>query len=482
MVNPPYTYPVSAVNNGDHKGLNAGAGGSWLSSTTTFPQWVQVDFNGSKTISQIGVFSLQDNYANPIEPTETTTFSLYGLTGFDVQYWTGSTWATVPGGSVSGNNKIWKKISFAPLTTSKIRVLINGSVDGWSRVVEVEAWTGTPANINWLVPDHLGTPRIILDQTGSFANLKRHDYLPFGEELTAGTGGRTAAMGYLPGDNVRQKFTSKERDNETGLDYFGARYFSSTQGRFISADNPGFSRGTNPQTWDLYAYTSNNPLARVDRDGHNWFHIGADWFWQKGNTYTYTGENGKKQTIKSSYTHLVVFEITGTNDCGAATGTITVYNQNKVVAQEQGFSGGRTSDDYFHASIPLGEYHINLTIPTATATEADVKADRTLKAEYGRQEIPRDLRFAEPWGTRRVRLNETISNPSKSAQGNYLHGHEGRLDVTLSCIGDRSQRTVDAVFEINARQTPIVPVLVTTPVGQEHPMQPTYPVVERPKP
>jgi hypothetical protein len=85
MVNPPYTYPVSAINNGDQKGLNAGAGGSWLSSTTTFPQWVQVDFNGSKTISQIGVFSLQDNYANPIEPTETTTFSLYGLTGFDVQ-------------------------------------------------------------------------------------------------------------------------------------------------------------------------------------------------------------------------------------------------------------------------------------------------------------------------------------------------------------------------------------------------------------
>src|SRR6185503_14617743 len=167
MVSPPYSYPVSAINNGDRKGLNAGSGGTWLGSTATFPQWVQVDFNGSKTVREIDVFSLQDNYANPIEPTETTTFGLYGLTGFDVQYWTGSAWTTVPGGSVSGNNKVWKKIAFAPLTTSKIRILINATVDGWSRVVEVEAWTGSPTNINWLVTDQLGTPRMVLDESGS---------------------------------------------------------------------------------------------------------------------------------------------------------------------------------------------------------------------------------------------------------------------------------------------------------------------------
>ena len=52
------------------------------------------------------------------------------------------------------------------------------------------------AKVQWLVPDHLGTPRIIVDQTGAAANVKRHDYLPFGEELFASSGGRTAAMGY----------------------------------------------------------------------------------------------------------------------------------------------------------------------------------------------------------------------------------------------------------------------------------------------
>ena len=64
-------------------------------------------------------------------------------------------------------------------------------------------------------------------------------------------------------------FASKERDAETGLGFFGARYFSSAQGRFTSADPKQFSMRTilNPQKWNKYAYTLNNPLALVDPDG-----------------------------------------------------------------------------------------------------------------------------------------------------------------------------------------------------------------------
>lgn len=127
---------------------------------------------------------------------------------------------------------------------------------------------GTSLDLRWLVADQLGTPRMIFDQTGSMANVSRHDYLPFGEELFAGTGGRTPAHGYTVTDNVRQKFTSKERDSETGLDYFLARYYSSTQGRFTSVDpgNAGAKLG-NPQSWNAYAYTFNNPVNYQDPDG-----------------------------------------------------------------------------------------------------------------------------------------------------------------------------------------------------------------------
>src|SRR5580698_223161 len=60
----------------------------------------------------------------------------------------------------------------------------------------------------------------------------------------------------------RSRCTGKERDSETGLDYFGARYFSSAQGRFRSPDPQYFQKEmlTDPQRFNLYAYTRNNPL------------------------------------------------------------------------------------------------------------------------------------------------------------------------------------------------------------------------------
>jgi RHS repeat-associated protein len=70
------------------------------------------------------------------------------------------------------------------------------------------------------------------------------------------------------------KFTGKERDAETGLDYFGARYFSAAQGRWTSPDwsaSPQpvpYSKLDNPQSLNLYGYVLNNPMSRRDDDGH----------------------------------------------------------------------------------------------------------------------------------------------------------------------------------------------------------------------
>jgi RHS repeat-associated protein len=71
----------------------------------------------------------------------------------------------------------------------------------------------------------------------------------------------------MPTASVREKFTQKERDNETGLDFFLSRYYSSTQGRFTGADALG-GRVNNPQTLNRYVYVSNNPLRYIDPSGN----------------------------------------------------------------------------------------------------------------------------------------------------------------------------------------------------------------------
>jgi hypothetical protein len=135
-------FAAAGTINGDRKGQSWGNGGGWTDGTPgSFPDWLEVDFNGAQTIQEVDVFSVQDNYTAPVDPTPTMTFSRYGLTAFTVQYWDGTQWLTVPGGLVSGNTLVWRQVVFAPLTTTKIRVSITGAADGWSRITEVEAYT-----------------------------------------------------------------------------------------------------------------------------------------------------------------------------------------------------------------------------------------------------------------------------------------------------------------------------------------------------
>ncbi len=123
------------------------------------------------------------------------------------------------------------------------------------------------AAIKWLVTDHLGSTRMVIDETGSLAGITRHDFLPFGEELSAVVGIRSASNGY-GGDSVRQKFDGYERDSETGLDFAKARYYASTQGRFTSVDPLMASASVKePQSWNRYAFVQNNPCKFIDPTG-----------------------------------------------------------------------------------------------------------------------------------------------------------------------------------------------------------------------
>ena len=107
--------------------------------------------------------------------------------------------------------------------------------------------------------DHLGSARLVTafvpGTPPTYSVYDSMDYLPFGEQI-AGSSATT------------HKFTSKERDSESGLDNFGARYNSSSLGRFMSPD-PGNAGVVNadPQSWNAYAYVRNNPVNLTDPTG-----------------------------------------------------------------------------------------------------------------------------------------------------------------------------------------------------------------------
>jgi RHS repeat-associated protein len=180
-------------------------------------------------------------------------------------------------------------------------------------VAEYASAQPATTGISYLTTDHLGSTRIVTLQDKSVE--ARHDYLPFGEEIGSVIGSRSGGAGYGGTDGLNQKFTSKEHDGESELDYFGARYYSSAQGRFSSVDplDPVIGRQgasdkeqagrefvtylSSAQHWNRYIYTMNNPLRYVDPDGFDTIVVGVDIVWDKDAKYT----QEEKDQIKKRY-------------------------------------------------------------------------------------------------------------------------------------------------------------------------------------
>ena len=133
---------------------------------------------------------------------------------------------------------------------------------GGSRI----ARRGSSDNVLYYLADQLGSARVIakvLAGQNTATMCYDADFEPYGGEHAYTN---TCVQNY--------KFTGKERDTESGLDNFGARYYASTTGRFMSPDwalRPiavPYATFGDPQTLNLYTYVENSPLNRIDADGH----------------------------------------------------------------------------------------------------------------------------------------------------------------------------------------------------------------------
>jgi RHS repeat-associated protein len=112
---------------------------------------------------------------------------------------------------------------------------------------------GWAALAEYVHPDHLGSTRIV--RNGSGTQTRRLAYKPFGEASTdTGSG------------VVRYEYTNQALDAETGLYYYGARYYDPSIGRFLQPDDLGDP--LDPQTLNRYTYVVNNPTNLIDPTGH----------------------------------------------------------------------------------------------------------------------------------------------------------------------------------------------------------------------
>jgi RHS repeat-associated protein len=119
-----------------------------------------------------------------------------------------------------------------------------------------------PGNaVSYYFSDHLKTASVITNSAGTIS--EDEDYYPWGGELQM-----------VNNDSNHYKYGGHERDNETGLDYMLARYYSNPLARFLTpdwADHPTevpYTNFGNPQSLNLYRYAQNNPTTFGDPDGH----------------------------------------------------------------------------------------------------------------------------------------------------------------------------------------------------------------------
>lgn len=281
------------------------------------------------------------------------------------------------------------------------------------------------AGTQYVMTDALGTTRLEMAATG----VRRRDYMPFGEELGA-PHGRTTALGYgLDGQSVR--FTGKERDAETGLDYFGARYMASGYGRWTGPDPVivNDERLSDPQRLDLYAYARNNPLKFVDPTGEDIIENIDDKYkkayeaWKKNLLATAEGRRLWAKWDNNNHEFDVTIAVTGKKGNGALTTPLIKNGQIVGASIALGNDIGRTRPPSESGYLVTGTLN-------AAGIEKNVVAGAVFTHELGHVE---DYTERPDWFLYLGDYNKQLENARTPAE---------RIDLENKFFGHRSSEVV----------------------------------------
>jgi RHS repeat-associated protein len=272
----------------------------------------------------------------------------------------------------------------------------------------------------------------------------------------------------------KKELQSKEFSDGSGLDWydFGARDYDPQIGRWNTVD----SKADKYFSSSPYNFVDNNPVSRIDPTGQDWFYYQAKgekqaaWHWNKGHSAKYVGSDGESHTTKQGYRYLVTFTYDkGTTFNGGHRGTLTLYDQNKVLKTSSAFSGGGAIDNFKQAGPQ--NYFMNLGQRGVMSKEnkSSSNSNHNPPANSGMQKIEEGTTVTTPdgekhdvnsdYGNYRIRLNPT----SGTDRGLYLHGKNSFwTSRTHGCVCEKDQEVLQYIWdhkEINTK-TPFA-------VGQE---------------
>jgi len=234
------------------------------------------------------------------------------------------------------------------------------------RIARVDRPSGT---VHYYFSNHLGSHTMVTSATGSCE--QDVDYYPYGGIV----------IDHCPNVAQRYKFTGKERDTESGLDNFEARYFASTMGRFLTPDwaarptSVPYAVFGDPQSLNLYGYVRNDPVTMADADGHDPVPVGPT---VDGSGTTADEESQQTPTVKEAKAQNPNLGFTA--NIPAQTYSVTSTTGKGVVNSDgsQTITTTSTTATFSTKESNLGQF-LGATVQTTTMTVASNGWDTSLK-------------------------------------------------------------------------------------------------------
>jgi len=378
-------------------------------------------------------------------------------------------------GSSSGNFKLYTSPYFDVVSGSFTKhYFIEGG-----RIASKYVSGGNPPNNAenfqfFFHSDHLGNSAFVTDRLGEV--YQHLEYFPYGE-LFIDEHGNDERTWYL--------YNGKELDQQTGLCYFGARYYDPRTSIWESVD-PLANNAKNVCT-SPYSFGGANPISRIDPDGRDWFYFQQQgdkkktWHWQAGNTAKYTNTSGKSAVSKKGYDYLVTFKADrdayslapARNSEGAVTGKFEVWGDKDPssgpVVSSTAFTGGGSAN--FNPA-ESGNYFLDLRIRDAKGPQKLTPKKDNPEAAYGIQVIKDPIKDGntsykiwEAYGYGRIRMRPTDKdlNFVPDVHGYYIHGKTAPHNYTHGCVCDKNEQIFDYFWEGGGSKVrTLVPVSIET--------------------